>query len=117
MATTKSFNSYEIQIAGGNDGRVALVMCYQGASFVGRIDFHPDGTELSSDYLWHPATPTVTYVVLTMPMSRFADVVATLRQEKPLQLYISVDAGSGAATNGRGCLKTGTREPVGEFTG
>jgi hypothetical protein len=117
MATTKAFNSYEIQIAGGNEGRVALVMCYQGSSFVGRIDFHPDGLELSSDYLWHPANPTVTYVVLKMPVSRFADVVATLRQEKPLQLHINVDAGVSAATNGHGCLKTGAREPVGEFTG
>jgi hypothetical protein len=117
MATTKAFDSYEIQIAGGNDGRVALVMCYQGASFVGRIDFHPDGSALGSDYLWHPASRTVTYVVLQMPISRFGDVVATLRQEKPLQLYINVDAGFGAATNGRGCLKTGAREPVGEFTG
>jgi len=117
MATTKAFNSYEIQISGGNDGRVALVMCYQGTSFVGRIDFHPDGAALNSDYLWHPASQTVTYVVLKMPMSRFADVVATLRQEKPLQLYINVDAESGPATNGSGCLKTGSREPVGEFTG
>jgi len=117
MTTTKAFDSYEMQIAGGNSGRVGLVMCYQGASFVGRIDFYPDGATLSSDHLWHPSSRAVTYVVLQMPMSRFEVVAATLRQEKPLQLYIDVDAGFGAATNGRGCLKTGTREPVGEFTG
>ena len=49
MATTKDFDSYEIRIAGGNTGRVGLIMCYQGADFVGRIDFQPDGTALTSE--------------------------------------------------------------------
>lgn len=30
-------------------GRAALVMCYQGAGFVGRIDFSPGGSSLGSD--------------------------------------------------------------------
>jgi len=117
VATTKAFNSYEIQIGGGNSGRVALIMCYQGTSFVGRIDFHPDGAALGSDYLWHPATPSVTYVVLQMPVSRFAIVAETLRRESPLKLYINVDAGFGAATNGSGYLGTGAKEPIAELVG
>ena len=117
MTTTKAFDSYEISINGGNSGRVALIMCYQGTNFVGRIDFQPDGAALGSDYLWHPSSPNITYIVLQMPVSRFAVVAETLRQEAPLQLYIDVNAGIGAATNGRGSLATGTREPVGELTG
>lgn len=117
MATTKDFDSYEIQISGGNTGRIGLIMCYQGSIFVGRIDFAPDGASLGSDYLWHPSSPTITYVVLQMPISRFQAVAETLRQEKPLQLYIDVNAGSGPVTNGHGMVKTGTREPVGELAG
>ncbi|MGK3967461.1 hypothetical protein WMF38_25215 [Sorangium sp. So ce118] len=117
MATTKSFDSYEIQVSGGNSGRVALIMCYQGSTFVGRIDFHPDGAALSSDYLWHPTAPSTTYIVLQMPVSRFAIVADTLRQEAPLKLYINVDYGGGASTNGQGYLATGAREPIGELAG
>jgi hypothetical protein len=117
MATTKTFDKYEIRIQGGDSGRVALVMCYQGDGFVGRIDFHPDGAALVSDYLWHPSSPSVTYVVLQMPVSRFASVVETLRRERPLKLSIDVDAGFGAATNGSGYLGTGAKEPIAELVG
>jgi hypothetical protein len=117
MATTKPFDSYEIQISGGNTGRVALVMCYQGTSFAGRIDFQPDGVTLPGDYLWHPSSMSITSIVLHMPVSRFAIVAETLRQEKPLKLYISVNATAGASTPGTGYLATGTREPIGELAG
>jgi hypothetical protein len=82
-------------------------MCYQGANFVGRIDFIADGSPLDSDYLWHPSSPSTTDIVLNMPASRFAVVADTVRQEKPLQLYIDVDASFGATTNGHGYLLTG----------
>jgi hypothetical protein len=117
MATTKTFDTYEISINGGNSGRLALIMCYQSGIFVGRIDFQPDGTALGSDYLWHPNSPSDTSIVLQMPLSRFAIVAETLRQEKPLKLYIDVNAGIGVTTNGRGCLATSTHEPVGELAG
>jgi len=44
MATTKDFDSYDMQVSGGITGRVALILCYKGNSFVGRVDFQPDGT-------------------------------------------------------------------------
>ena len=97
--------------------RVALLICYQGANFVGRIDFIADGSPLDSDYLWHPSSPSITYIVLNMPASRFAVVADTVRQEKPLQLYIDVDASSGSTTDGHGYLVTGDREPIGELAG
>jgi hypothetical protein len=117
MSTTKAFDSYDMQINGGNSGRVALILCYQAGGFVGRIDFYPDNEALPSDFLWHPANPTVTYIVLSMPVSRFDVVANTLRQEKPLRLFIDVDAGSGALTDGNGYLATAQHEPIGELAG
>lgn len=115
MATNKAFDSYSLRIAGGNAGRVALVLCYSGSAFVGRIDFYPDGAPLPQDFLWHPGT--ITYVVLQMPMSRFDAVMSTLRFEKPLHLYIDVDRGFGATTSGHGSLVTTDQEPTGEQEG
>ena len=91
-------------------------MCYSGTSFVGRIDFYPDGAALPQDYLWHP-NPTGEYVVLHMPMSRFESVTSTMRTEKPLQLYIDVNRGNGTATQGHGYLTPSEKEPVGEEEG
>ena len=104
MATTKDFDPYDMQVSGGTTGRVALILCYKGNSFVGRVDFQADGTALSSDFLWHPASPTITSIVLQMPMSRFDVVVNTLRQERPLKLHIDVDYQGGATTAGHGYL-------------
>jgi hypothetical protein len=50
MATTKDFDSYDMQVSGGTTGRVALILCYKENSFVGRVDFQADGTALSSDF-------------------------------------------------------------------
>lgn len=113
MATRNAFDTYTIKINGGASGRVALLLCYNGGSFVGRIDFYPDGEDLTEDYLWHPGG-TGEYVVLHMPMSRLEAVLSTVRQEKPLHLYINVDRGTGATTRGNGYLTTSEKEPVGE---
>ena len=52
-----------------------------------------------------------------MPMSRFEAVMSTVRQEKPLHLYINVDRSSGVSTKGEGHLATTDEEPVGEQEG
>lgn len=113
MATQKNFDRYEIKIYGGNTDRVGLLTCYHGDAFVGRIDFYPEGATLPQDYLWHP-NPMGEYVVLQMPMNRFESVTSIVRTEKPLQLYIDVNRGIGAFTQGHGCLVTSEKEPVGE---
>ena len=113
MTTARPFDSYSIRIFGGAEGRVAMILCYQGGSFAGRIDFYPDGAALPDDYLWHP-NPSQEYVVLHMPMSRFDAVITTLRYEKPLQLYSYANREIGASTPGDGYLTTTTKEPVGE---
>ena len=116
MATTKGFDKYTIRVTGGNSGRVALLLCYSGNSFVGRIDFYPEGASLPNDYLWHP-NPVSDYVVLHMPMNRFESVMSIVRNEKPLNLYINVNRGTGASTPGSGYLATTDKEPVGEEEG
>ena len=116
MATSNSFDSYVIRIYGGNTGRTGLLMCYNSNSFVGRIDFYPDGDTLPQDYLWHP-NPVGQYVVLHMPMSRLEMIMSTVRVEKPLHLYIDVDRGTGAFTQGHGHLATTEKEPIGEEEG
>ncbi len=116
MATTNGFDRYVARIYGGDTGRVGILLCYNGSSFAGRIDFYPDGTALFDDYLWHP-NPTREYVVLHMPMSRFEAVMSTVRTEEPLHLYINVNRGTGSSTSGNGHLATTEREPVGEEEG
>jgi len=113
--TTKPFDNYTVQIRGGTEGRIALLLCYQGASYVGRIAFYEDGTELVPDYLFHPGTQEEVRII--MPMKRFGAVMSIVRNEKPLALYIDVDRGPGAATIGHGHLITSEREPVGEEEG
>ena len=51
MSTTNGFDKYVVRISGGNEGRVGLLLCYSGNSFVGRIDFYPDGATMPQDYL------------------------------------------------------------------
>lgn len=116
MATVSGFDKYVVRISGGNEGRVGLVLCYSGNSFVGRIDFYPDGATMPQDYLWHPSSVGES-VVLHMPMSRFESVMSTVRVEKPLHLYIDVDRGIGAVTRGHGHLATTEKEPIGEEEG
>ena len=116
MSTTNSFDRYVIRIDGSNTGRTGWLFCYNGNSFVGRIEFYPDGDTLPQDYLWHPS-PVGQYVVLHMPMSHFELVISTVRVEKPLHLHINVNRGSGPATHGQGYLATTDKEPVGEEEG
>lgn len=114
----KSFDRYEVQISGGSAGQAGMLLCHSGSAFVGRIDFYPEGAAIPQDYLWHPGG-TSEYVVLKMPWSRFGDVLAMVRTEKPLFLYINVTRGPGVTTPGFGHVTTSSteREPVGEEEG
>ena len=116
MSTTKNFDKYVVRVSGGNSGRVGLLLCYSGNSFVGRIDFYAENETLPGDYLWHP-NPTSTYVVLHMPVNRMESVLSIVRNEKPLNLYISANRGTGASTPGSGHIATTEKEPVGEEEG
>jgi hypothetical protein len=65
-----------LRIYGSTEGRIALILCYNGTAFVGRIDFYPGGTSLPQDCLWHP-NPVSEYIDLHMPMSRFDSILST----------------------------------------
>jgi len=116
MPTTNAFDSYTARLYGGSSDRTGIVLCYQGSSFVGRIDFYRPGVTLPDDYLWHPGG-TGDYIVLNMRIRRFSDVMDLVRNEEPLQLYIDVERESGASTSGHGYLETSDSEPVGEEEG
>ncbi len=116
MATLNRFDKYVMRIFGGNDQRAARLLCYSGSSFVGRIDFYPDGAPMPQDFLRH-STRTEQFIFLTMSMSRFESVISTIRVEKPLHLYIDVNRGTVAQTRGLGHLATSAKEPVGEEEG
>jgi hypothetical protein len=116
MATSKPFDRYELRIHGSQAGAAGMLLCYNGTAFAGRIDFYPDGAALPKDYLWFGNS-----IVLHMPWSRFGDVLATVRTEKPTFLIISANPGPvvGATVEGTGYLATSAsdREPVGEEEG
>ena len=115
MATTKPFDRYELRIHGNQPGAAAMLLCYSGTAFAGRIDFYPDGVTMPKDYLW-----VGTSIVLHRPWSRFGDVLSTVRTEQPLSLVISANPGGvGATVEGTGYLGTSAsdRELVGEEEG
>jgi len=81
----------------------ALIYCYNGPTFVGRIEFHKPATApamLKSKIIG--GQPFVLYRI-----DRFADVQQILLNEKPLYLFVNGD-------NGIGTLATEELEPVGQ---
>ena len=99
----KEFDNYEIYHFSGGSAAVHI-MCFQGTSLhnrVGSILFYPDDAAL-------PANQNRSYgPKLYFPLSRFDEVIATLRQEKPLYLRLDLDTLVGI-------VATPEREPVGE---
>lgn len=86
----------------------AIIQVYQAGVLVGRIAFFPDGGPI-------PPNGTITPLGTAIPsvhfaLSRFNDVVETLRQEKPLYLYLDTSSGVGM-------VATMQNEPVGEQEG
>ncbi len=113
MATfTNAFDSYQIFYYGGtlpSNIIAAVVQCYQGQMFVGRIAFYPT-TPASV-----PANITIAPVGTAVPsihyaLSSFQDVVGVLRHAKPLYLFLDT-------ASGLGMLATSQTLPVGEEEG
>lgn len=116
MATRKSFDNYIIKMLGGNKGRIALILCYQGKSYIGRIDFYPDGEKLPDDYLWTPK-PSNEHIIIHMPISRFEAVLSFIRNEKNLYMKIDVMRKKGVGIHGQGALINSDRDPTTEEEG
>jgi hypothetical protein len=81
----------------------ALIYCYQGSTFVGRIEFYKAGTPadtLKSQI--NAGQPFVRYKI-----DRFPDVYQILLHEKPLSIFVN-------DSNGIGLIGTDDFEPTGE---
>jgi hypothetical protein len=100
----KDFDSYSFWYVSdsGFAGTVnaAQIECYKAGAFIGRLNFIKEGETL-------PANDVIGgYPYVYYHLSSFRDVIATLRYDKPLVLYVDSDSHVGA-------IGTGT-EPVGE---
>ena len=101
MSTVKKdFDSYKVWYYSGHPYE-ALIYCYQGGSYVGRIVFFKDDAAIPVNANYSSG-PSIHY-----PLSRFNDVITILREEKPLYLFLNL-------TNFIGILATAEQEPVGE---
>ncbi|MEU4765896.1 hypothetical protein AB0H12_21820 [Actinosynnema sp. NPDC023794] len=102
----KPFDSYSIVHSSNNSQYEADIACFITGTvgLIGRILFFKDGT---------PPPPNVLLAYgpeIHFPLSRFPEVVDTLRQEKPLYLWLDTDSLVGA-------VGTTDKEPAGEEEG
>jgi hypothetical protein len=100
MATP--FQTYTIHYQSG-PGIQAFVQIFNTGAFIGRLNFHSDGTTLP------PNSLTGSIFSINYHLSRFRDVLHILQYEKPLQVHIGSD--------GTGILMATSFEPVGEQEG
>jgi hypothetical protein len=107
----KPFDHYSVEIrASVGPGLAAQILCEQGQSFVGRMDFYRE-QEPPVSYLWTPtgsADPQQIYLVLAMSMDLLEPVITLLQHGGPWELELWPSGPLiGAATDGYGgMLKT-----------
>jgi hypothetical protein len=103
-ATTEMFDSYKIFYYTDRPFAPyqAMIECYRGSQYVGRIIFYPDGD-----------VPMSGEASLHYPFSRFDDVVTMLRYEKPLYLWWDSYPEGGEEVI-FGMISTSEQEPTGE---
>ena len=81
----------------------ALIYCYSGTTFVGRIEVYKMETDVNAlKSVIVGGQPYVRYRI-----DRYADVYQLLLHEKPLNLFVN-------DTNGIGIVSTADFEPTGE---
>jgi hypothetical protein len=99
----KAFDSYSIVHSSGNSQYEADIACFitGTVNMIGRIIFFKDDSPL-------PANVNLAFgPEIHFPLSRYSEVVDTLRQEKPLYLWFDTSTLVGA-------VATTDKEPVGE---
>lgn len=102
------FDAYQAFYYTGPATLQAVIQVYAAGVFNGRIGFYPDAGPVVPNGTINPLGPTVP--AINYALSRYNDVIQTLRFEKPL--YISFDTVTGV-----GFLATSQLEPVGEQEG
>jgi hypothetical protein len=93
MATiVRDFDSYRLWYY-SNDALFALIYCYKGTVFMGRISFFKERDTIA------PNANLPNGVSIHFSASRFNDVITILKQERPLYLFLNPDTLSGAVGN------------------
>jgi hypothetical protein len=103
-----SFDRYVLYYVSGASPAVGVpheaeIDLFDGSTRAGILYFHPDGATLPAN------RETVNGIYAYYHLSRFADVIETLREEKPL--YMALNTGTGVAYIGS------SAEPIGEEEG
>jgi hypothetical protein len=79
----KSFNRYVLYyVSRPASGFLAEIDCFNNMDRSGIIYFHPEGSTLPAN------SETVNGIYIHFHMSRFNDVITTLREESPLYLAL-----------------------------
>jgi len=93
MATIgRDFDSYKLWYY-SNDDLFALIHCYKGTVFMGRISFFKEGHTIP------PNANLVNGPSIHFSASRFNDVMTILHQERPLYLFLNPDTLTGMVAN------------------
>jgi len=101
MATyNRPFDSYKLWYY-SDFSYEALIYCYNGSSYAGRMVFIAEDKPLPENRMWSNQ-PSLHYQI-----SRFDDIIDILRNEGPLYLFYN-------DSNHVGILATSQKEPVGE---
>ena len=89
---TRDFDSYRLWYY-SNDELFALIHCYKGAIFIGRISFFKEGRPIPPNANL-PNGPSIHFSA-----RRFVDIMNILRQERPLYLFLNTETLSGIVSN------------------
>jgi hypothetical protein len=104
------FDEYRLKYGQSEtDETAALLACYKDSALVGLIQFVREEREVSAHKLVREDPESQEIPLLRFSISRFNDVITTMRYEKPL--YIEIDD-----ETLYGGIRT-TMEPVGEEEG
>lgn len=103
------FDNYKVYVFGeGPDpsfDRAAVIGCFQGDKFVGRLTFYTDDATIPQNgYLWEQG---LRQVYLNFPMKRYDDIITMLREEETLFLRINT-------VSKDGFVSTSDEQPIGK---
>ncbi len=104
------FDEYRLKYGhSGVDDTAAILACYKDSSLVGLIQFVKEDSDVAGHKAVRESPDAPEIPLLRFSISRFENIITTLRYEKPLFIEIDTDIGYGG-------IRT-TLEPVGEEEG
>lgn len=104
------FNEYRLKYGHTEpNDTAALLACYQDSALVGLIQFVKEDRDVTGHKVVREDPDAPEIPLLRFSISRFDDVITTLRYEKPLFIEFDTETGYGG-------IRT-TLEPVGEEEG